>query len=364
MTNSKILHIITFDVPFPANYGGAIDVFFKIKELKKQGVNIILHAFTYANRVQQQELEKYCKKIFYYKRNRSILNALKSLPYIVASRANKDLLDNVLKYPGDVWMEGTHSTFYLSEFKKHGCKTFVRMHNIESTYYNYLAEIEPNILKKIYFITEAKKLKKYEAKLNNSDNLIFISPIDKLKWEENYPEHKTKNYIIFPFHGAIKNNREIQHKQILFHANFDISENIIAAKKIIDLLPSLKIPVVFAGKNAARFKSTEKLIIINNPTEDEMQKTLLQSEIHLLPTPQPTGIKLKIIYSLFTRKYILCIKQLVENMPWQNDVQVFENFDEIPILSSNQIERNMDRNYLNTILNNEKNAQEIIKLLN
>ena len=36
----KKLHIVSFDVPFPPNYGGVIDVFYKLIELKKLGVEI------------------------------------------------------------------------------------------------------------------------------------------------------------------------------------------------------------------------------------------------------------------------------------------------------------------------------------
>ena len=35
------LNIICFDVPFPANYGGAIEEFYKIKALHQLGVKII-----------------------------------------------------------------------------------------------------------------------------------------------------------------------------------------------------------------------------------------------------------------------------------------------------------------------------------
>jgi len=32
------IHIISFDIPFPANYGGVIDVFYKAKALTDSGV--------------------------------------------------------------------------------------------------------------------------------------------------------------------------------------------------------------------------------------------------------------------------------------------------------------------------------------
>ena len=47
------LHIVSFDVPFPPNYGGAVDVFYKIRALHKLGVKIHLHCFEYVRGKQK-----------------------------------------------------------------------------------------------------------------------------------------------------------------------------------------------------------------------------------------------------------------------------------------------------------------------
>ena len=65
---NKRLHIVSFDVPYPPNYGGIIDIYFKIKELHKLGVEIYLHNYLSEDKNEQVALEKYCKKIYYYKR--------------------------------------------------------------------------------------------------------------------------------------------------------------------------------------------------------------------------------------------------------------------------------------------------------
>ena len=41
------LHIVSFDIPWPPNYGGIIDVFYKIRALHGAGVQIHLHCFEY-----------------------------------------------------------------------------------------------------------------------------------------------------------------------------------------------------------------------------------------------------------------------------------------------------------------------------
>ncbi|MCX6283192.1 MAG: mannosyltransferase, partial [Bacteroidetes bacterium] len=39
------LHIVSFDIPYPPDYGGVIDVYYKIKTLSEAGVKIHLHCF-------------------------------------------------------------------------------------------------------------------------------------------------------------------------------------------------------------------------------------------------------------------------------------------------------------------------------
>ena len=61
------LHIVSFDIPFPANYGGVIDVFYKIRALHHAGVRIQLHCFEY-DRKRAPELENFCTSVHYYLR--------------------------------------------------------------------------------------------------------------------------------------------------------------------------------------------------------------------------------------------------------------------------------------------------------
>ena len=43
--DKNTIHIVAFDVPYPPNYGGIVDVFFKLKTLHEMGADIIYHCF-------------------------------------------------------------------------------------------------------------------------------------------------------------------------------------------------------------------------------------------------------------------------------------------------------------------------------
>ncbi|HMX05330.1 MAG TPA: hypothetical protein PKE14_11715, partial [Chitinophagales bacterium] len=64
---SKHLHIISFNVPYPPDYGGVIDVFNKIKALHAEGIKIHLHCFEYG-RNEAPELNAFCEHVYYYPR--------------------------------------------------------------------------------------------------------------------------------------------------------------------------------------------------------------------------------------------------------------------------------------------------------
>ena len=79
---SKHLHIISFDIPYPANYGGVIDVFYKLQAFQRAGIKVHLHCFEYG-REHSLELDKYCEEVQYYKRNTGIATNISTTPYII-----------------------------------------------------------------------------------------------------------------------------------------------------------------------------------------------------------------------------------------------------------------------------------------
>ena len=80
MNSEKQLHFISMDVPFPPNYGGIIDVFFKLKAFNQSGVKIYLHLFGFKNE-RNLELEKYAEKVYFY--------PIKQNPFLVFNKLSK-----------------------------------------------------------------------------------------------------------------------------------------------------------------------------------------------------------------------------------------------------------------------------------
>lgn len=310
--NNKTLHIVAFDVPYPPDYGGAIDVFCKIKALFENGVEIILHCFEYG-RGRPVELKKYCSEVYYYPRNNMFKSLLSLQPYIIASRINSTLLKRLLDVDAPILFEGHHTIGLLNHPALKNRKKLLRQHNVEWRYYQKLADQEKQQWKKYYFKLERFKLKRYENAIKDS----LILPLSKTEY--NYYNFKYKNVHYLPvFH--LNDKVEIalgMGKYILYHGNLRVNENIKAVEFIIDNIEDEpRLPVIIAGKNPDEklkqlIASKKHIKLIANPSSEALDELIRDAHIHLLPTFQTTGVKLKLLHALFKGRHCLVNPQML-----------------------------------------------------
>lgn len=310
---SKKLHIVSFDVPYPPNYGGIIDVYYKIKELYKLGVKIYLHTYLFNEKTKQEELEKYCEKIFYYKRNHKFLSLFSVLPFRVKSRANKKLNKNLKTLNFPILFEGLHS---ISPLVKLDLKdVFVRTHNIEHLYFFGLAKSEKKIFKKIFFLIEGFKLRNFEKLLKKTSAIFTISHCEQKYFSKVYG----KSHYVPAFHkkSTIKNNLK-KGEFILYHGDLRVSDNVKAALFLIDVYKNTSYKFVIASS----VKEQEVLKKINNysnvflekiPTQKDLDILFEKAHINTLISFQKTGIKLKLINTLYKGKHIIANSELIED---------------------------------------------------
>lgn len=303
---NKHLHIISFNIPFPANYGGVIDVFYRIKALAEAGVKIHLHCFEYG-REPSKQLESMCEKVFYYHRSKSLYNHFSFLPFIVKSRNNKQLLDNLLQNDWPILFEGIHSCYFLSNKLLEKRLKIVRSHNIEHDYYSFLARKTKKLPQKIYYWLEALKLRNYEKIYRYSN---FIGAISQTDFEYLTNKFGDKVFVLMPSHP----NDEVEILQakgnyILYHGNLSVSENDEAAMYIVNrIAPHVPFPFVIAGKKPSvllvmAVNQCFNVKLVASPSETEMDDLLRNAHINFLPTFQPTGFKLKLLKALFNGRF-------------------------------------------------------------
>ncbi|MCK4289312.1 MAG: glycosyltransferase family 1 protein, partial [Bacteroidales bacterium] len=186
--SEKHIHIVSFDIPYPPNYGGVIDVFYKIKALHQNGIKIHLHCIEYPGRDRTKELNKYCESVNYYRRKTGLSSAFSLKPYIVSSRKSEELITNLLKDDYPIIFEGLHSCFYIDDARLKNRIKIYRESNIEHRYYYNLFKVVKNLYNKFYFIIETIKLRLYQNVLKHADLMLVVSQKDT-----EYLQHHFKN---------------------------------------------------------------------------------------------------------------------------------------------------------------------------
>ncbi|MEO6221372.1 MAG: glycosyltransferase [Ginsengibacter sp.] len=316
--NTKSLHIVCHDVPYPTDYGGVYDLFYKIKSLYKSGISLHLHCFEYG-RGSQVELTKYCKSVTYYKRKSIIKSLSFRLPYIVSSRADTTLLNNLLKDDHPILLEGIHCTYFLfkNDLKKR--KVLVRLHNVEYEYYNELAKSTKNIFKKIYFFAESKLLKRYEKSIANKAMFISVSEKDKITYIKKFNSKHIEYLPVFlPFNRVTS---EVGKGVFcLYHGNLSVSENEKAGLWMLkNIFESLTLPLVIAGKNPSEYlnkivQRNNNVCLVANPSQKEMDELIKKAHIHILPSFNKTGIKIKLLNALINGRFVVANTAAAEGL--------------------------------------------------
>jgi hypothetical protein len=332
-TSLTEINIISFDVPYPANYGGVIDVFYKIKYFYSKGIKIHLHCFEYG-RGEQKELNKYCTSVNYYKRKTGVKSQISSTPYIVKSRTSKKLKENLLKNDFPILFEGLHSCFLLDDKKLKNRFKIFRESNIEHDYYNHLAKAEKNVVKKKYYTSEAKKLEKFESIVKHADVTCVVSLTDLKHFQSKYPNNKT--LFVPSFHsGESVNVKSGKGQYILYHGNLSVAENDNAAQFIIKkLFNESALPLKIAGLNPSKdlinlIKKYPNIELIQNPSDKEMASLIANAQINLLYTEQATGLKLKLLNVLYNGRHCIVNPKMVEGTSLGRICLVEQNITEL-----------------------------------
>lgn len=313
--SSDTLHIIAFDIPYPANYGGVIDIYYRVQALHELGIKVILHCYQYG-REKSSELEKVTHKVHYYPR-RTFRNPFYGrLPYIVATRNTSELLINLKKDKHPILFEGLHCTYYLDHPELAKRFKVVRTHNVEHDYYKKLEEVEINFFKKYFFRIESERLKKHEQILKHANLIAAISPSDL-----NHFKKKFENVIYLP---AFHPNHELRSvngsgEYALYHGNLAVGENDEAARFLVnEVFTNVDMPFLIAGSNPSKelvkaLETSPNARLLNNLNSDEMLDYVRNAHVNVLPTFQNTGIKLKLVNALFLGRHCLANNLMVQN---------------------------------------------------
>lgn len=319
----KIL-ILSPEMILPANTGGRIGIYNRIKALIHQGHKVYLVITAKKNDVDVQyikELEMLCEHVEVYIRDDVLFKSIikyfiTTIPYGVLSRLFNKKVESVIY--------SNKFDIILSEYPQMllnlvGCKTQAKIvleqHNIE---YEALSSIARSYSffnpKKILYYIESLKMRYYEkriVKLIRPKMTTFVSSDDMEKYD--LCNNNTKflaSQGVADYYSNLQNNKKI----VTFVANFGYKPNIDAAKWVIkNILPQVSkiLPEVefwFVGKDP-----TPELIRVgkkyNNVTftgyVDNLTFYYEQTTIIIIPIFTGGGINIKTLEAASTNRVIV-----------------------------------------------------------
>ncbi|MBP5326536.1 MAG: glycosyltransferase family 1 protein [Bacteroidales bacterium] len=372
----KKLHIVSFNVPYPANYGGVIDVFYRIKALRNLGVDIELHTFQYG-RPESKELQELCGNVHYYRRRTGILSAMSPRPYIVQSRRSSRLIDNLNKDDAPILLEGLHCCYLLEKIENR--RFFVRAHNVEHDYYSSLAEVEHSLPRRLYLRSDARKLERYEPILRKADTILAVTENDA----EHFRSIGCPKVLLMPSShiddSVVSKPSQLLSKDecyVLYHADLSVPENVESVLFLANnVFRNSTHRFVVAGRNPAPAVSEALCKLQNtklyaNPDETEMQSLIANSQVILMTTPMPTGLKLKLLNSLYAGRHCLVNSAMVAGTKLGELCTIADSAQDlrdaldrlmVTPFTTEDIERR--QNLLGSLYSNQANARILLSLL-
>lgn len=368
----KKLHIVAFDLPYPPNYGGSTDMFYKLGAFRRLGISVTLHVYLYGGKLPSDELKKEVDQLYYYPRKRkNPFNG--SVPFIVRSRSSNKLLQRLASDNAPILFEGLHTTLYLNHASLQHKRMVVRAHNVEHHYYEALALAEERWWKTLFFKMEARKLKLYERVLHHAHAIAAISPLETDYFQAEYG----KAYYIPAFHSnAIIQSKTGKGTYLLYHGNLSVPENNRAALFLAqEVFPKVSMPCIIAGsrpsqtlKKAVGLASNVELVA--DVSSEHILDLISNAHANVLVTFQSTGIKLKLLNSLYRGRFVIANKPMVEETGLESLCAIGNTPSELAqrikelcnrSFSGEDLERRSQ--WLGNTFNNDLNAQKLADLL-
>lgn len=351
-------------------------MFYSLQALSRAGVEVTLHCTYKGALTHYPQLEELCREVYYYPRKTSLRAHLSLLPYGITSRENPELLTRLLADNDPILFEGLVSCGYIAHpALAHRNKIF-RECNIEHDYLRALAKATPSLWKKLFFYIEAWKQQRYEPLLQHASSIAAVAHQDEQHFKDLFPQLPT--CYIPSFHaGQTVCSPTGKGDYILYHGNLQVAENEHSAlwllEQVIPLMPDIRF--IIAGRNPSMRLQEAVAALPNvqleaNPDEVRMNELIQEAHIHLLPTFQGTGLKLKLLNVLYDGRWVVVNPPMVYGTDLAPLCQIVTTPQETAATCRalmnrpfSKQEKKQRQTLLGQIYNNDTNLTKLLKLL-
>jgi len=319
---------VTPDVPFHKQSGGSLDISARIEFAAQCGHKIHLISFAKEPVDQQvhQKLEKICTSVNILQRPSIFLPILnpkrpcststrysKTLPYIVDSTARRFGFDVAC-------LESIHVGEIVPILKKAGIPIILRLHNIESHYFQELGRSYKSHPLRLVYMWEAMKLIRYEKSIYaQSQKILCVSCHEAEQLKRLYPNTYIK-WLPIPIKlEAAANERGDSGPIIAFSGSMYLPNNVEAVDwfankvfpRILCSVPNAEFWVI--GRDPSKY--VRKLGMHRNIriTGEVPNSHSLISEARVVVVPlfHGAGVKIKILEAIGLGKLVVATSQAI-----------------------------------------------------
>ena len=369
---NRNLHIVCLDAPSPPDYGGAIDMYYKIKSLSEAGWKVILHYFNYRKGRSAAGLEAYCSSVYAYDRKVFRRSLPLLVPHIISSRVNRELIERLNADEDPILLEGLHCAG-LIPYLQSPQRTVLRMHNNEAAYYLQLSKEENNLARTAYLYWEGLLLQRYLKQLPRETKLACLSSTDMAAFKDEYHfKHTSFIPCFIPWQEI--NGQEGRGNFCLYHGNLSISENEAAAVWLIEkVFSDTETRLVIAGKGISErirklAADRSRVELIADPSMEQIKALIKEAQVNVLPSMNTTGVKLKLLHALFEGRYCISNYNGVKGSGAEQLVAVAEDPQEMMhkingmMTCDFSLDEKKNRQSLLAVYDNSLNAQRLSAL--
>ena len=364
------LHIVTFSVPYPPNYGGAMDVWNRLKALKSLGVRIQLHCFLYGPYVPQAILKEVAEEVHYYPRSVWPIFFAKGQPFVISSRKHNLLLNRLQGDQIPVFFEGMQTTAWVDAIPKK--KRLLRAHNVEHKYYQQLARNSGGY-RSLIFNRESQCLEEYEKRFAKTFDAVFCISSDDHEW---FSRQGANSVHLPPFHGF--SQVEIEYgrgEYLLYQGDLSIEINQRAVLELIRMIPEgVSMPLVVAGRSGdqgfeSKISSFPNIKREADVSQDAMLQLIRHAQVILVHSLHEEGMKMKLFPALFRGRFVAANQLSATKSGLDNAIQFYnaENFTslltQLVRTSFNETDLKERQRILSQLPDDATNARQIIRYL-
>ena len=218
-----------------------------------------------------------------------------------------------------------------------------------------------SILEKIYLKQEVNKLKDFENILNKAKAILAISQNDK-----DYFSQKYKNVYMLTAYNAYTEVDILEGSSdyVLYHGNLSVAENYSAAEYLVETFRKIDVKLKVAGMNPPQhlikmIDEVPNVELINSPDDQTLFDLIRHAHINILVTEQATGLKLKLLNTLFNGRFCLVNDKMVEGLDVNGLCYVVNDQNAIRFAVDELMPRKFDAHQIERRRKNMKNFYNI-----